>query len=64
MEYKKILTIPETVAMLTLDEMNIVQATEGISKAILSGKMNVYKIDGEHFVVYTEALEMVKGGAA
>lgn len=64
MKYKKLLTIPETVAMLTLDGMNIVQATEETSKAISSGKVTVYKIDDKYFVVYTEALKAVKGGAA
>ena len=64
MEYKKILTIPETVAMLTLDGMNIVQATEEISKAILGDKVAVYKIDDNYFVLYEEALLAVKGGVA
>ena len=64
MEYKKILTIPETVAMLTLDGMNIVKATEAIKRVILYGQVTVYKIDDKYYVMYTEVLEAVKGGAA
>lgn len=62
MNYKKLTTIPETVAMLTLDGINIVSATTALRTAILIGKVKVYAIDEQFYVVYAEALTAVKGG--